>query len=311
MLNYAYKDKKSPIHSLGTLPKLAWILSVLVFALLFHHPLYVFGLFVATVAVVVAAGVWREWLGFMKFAAILFVLAIVFNMLLNYNGSHILWSLPIHIPGLGQVKFTLESLLSGVIIGLMLATIISVFSLFTLTVHPDKLMDLMTRLKLPYRSVLLTSLTARFVPTIFSDLTTIADAQRSRGVEMEKGGFINKNRAYATMAVPLLANSLDRAVQVAEAMEARAFGLSTKRTLYKPQGFTRFDALGLAIVLSACALAGVICWKAGWVSYLFNQSYLLAQLGIETYPTLMFLGVFGLLLLIIPLGIWQRRWQLD
>jgi energy-coupling factor transport system permease protein len=128
---------------------------------------------------------------------------------------------------------------------------------------------------------------------------------------MEKGGFINKNKAYATMAVPLLANSLDRAVQVAEAMEARAFGLSKKRTFYKPQGFTRFDALGLAIVFAACTLAGFICWKAGWASYLFNQSYSLAQLGIEAYPTLMFLGVFGLLLLIIPLGDWQGRWQRD
>lgn len=311
MLNYTYKEKRSAIHSLSTLPKLAWILSVLVFALLLHHPLYLFGLFVATVAVALAAGVWREWLGFMKLAGILFVSAIVFNMLLNYNGSHILWSLPIRIPGLGQVRFTLESLLSGVAIGLMLVTIISTFSLFTLTVHPDKLMDLMIQLKLPYRSVLLTSLTARLVPTIFSDLSTISDAQRSRGVEMEKGSFINKSKAYATMAMPLLANSLDRAVQIAEAMEARAFGVSKKHTFYKPGGFTRFDALGLAIVLAACALVGLICSKIGWASYLFNQSYSLAQLGIESYPTLVFLGVFMLLLLIIPLGVWQRRWQRD
>ncbi len=309
MLNYAYKEKRSTIHSLSTMPKLAWILSVLVLALLLQHPLYLFGLFLATVAVAAAARVQREWLGLMKLAGILFILAIVFNMLLNYHGSHVLWSLPIRIPGLGQIRFTLEAMISGVTTGLMLVTIVSAFSLFTLTIHPDKLMDLVIRIRLPYRSVLLTSLTARFVPTIFSDLSTISDAQRSRGVEIEKRGLINKSKAYFTMALPLLANSLDRAAQSAEAMEARAFGSSRKRTVYNRDAFTRFDALGLAIVIVAWVLAVIVLRQTEWGGHLFGLS--LARLKIQFYPPLVFLGIFGLLLLIIPLGAWQKRWQHD
>jgi len=45
----------------------------------------------------------------------------------------------------------------------------------TLTIHPDDLMLAMIKLKLPYKSVLVTSLATRFVPTLVDDVERITD----------------------------------------------------------------------------------------------------------------------------------------
>jgi energy-coupling factor transport system permease protein len=74
-------------------------------------------------------------------------------------------------------------------------------------------------------------------PTIAADSQNIMDSMRARGVEFDQGRFLSKVRARANVVMPLLFNSLDRSIAIAEAMETRGFGAG-KRTNYSETRLT-------------------------------------------------------------------------
>lgn len=249
MTSYKYRDKGTAIYRLNPWCKLAWIGSVSVLALLFNNPLYLLLFFLSTLPLVLAAKVGREWKSLLKFFIFLCLLIIIINALVSNRGSHVLHQASFAIPIMGTPKITLEAIVCGVGNSLRLLAIISAFTILMFTIHPDDLMLAMTKAKLPYKSVLVTSLSTRFVPTLIDDAQCITDVQKCRGLEFEKGGRIQKAKNYMAIGIPLLSNSLDRAVQVAEAMESRAFGSGKNRTFYKELKITRFDAVMVVVAL--------------------------------------------------------------
>ena len=279
-MNYKYRNKHTAIHRLNPWCKLAWIASVFILALLLNNPLYLLLLFLSTLPLILAARVWKEWASLMKFFLLLCLLIIVINALVSNEGVHVLWQASFALPLIGTPKITLEAILCGAGNSLRLLAIISAFTLLTFTIHPDDLMLAMTKLKLPYKSVLVTSLSTRFVPAIIDDARCITDVQRSRGLELDRVGRVQKAKNYMAIGIPLLSNSLDRAVQVAEAMESRAFGSGKNRTFYRELKITRFDAVALA-----CALLPGIFGIA---------MRCLGQGGYDYYPVVQGIGLTGL-----------------
>jgi energy-coupling factor transport system permease protein len=62
------------------------------------------------------------------------------------------------------------------------------------------------------------------------DAQTVVDAQRSRGLELDKGNFMKRIRNYVPILIPLIISAIRRSVELAEALEARGFGATEKRT---------------------------------------------------------------------------------
>jgi energy-coupling factor transport system permease protein len=56
------------------------------------------------------------------------------------------------------------------------------------------------------------------------------DAQKARGLELEKGGFMKRIRNYIPILIPLIVSAIRRSLELAEAMESRAWGAVKKRT---------------------------------------------------------------------------------
>jgi energy-coupling factor transport system permease protein len=215
--SFRYRDKGTPVHKLNPFCKLAWIVSILVLALILDNPLFLLLLFLSTLPVVGAARVWREWLPAMKFTLFLCPAIIIINALVSSHGTHVLFEAPFRLPVMGTPVITLEAIVYGAAMSLRLLAIISAFAILTFTVHPDDMMLAMIRMKLPYKSVLVTSLSTRFIPTLIDDIERITDIQRSRGLELDKGKLSQRIRSRSSIVIALLSNSLDRAVQVAEA----------------------------------------------------------------------------------------------
>ena len=244
MLTYKYKDKGTVIHRLSPWSKLGWMASLVLPALFFNHPVYLLLLFLSTIPVVLVAKLSKEWAALMKFSLFLCMLIIVVNALVSQQGSHVLLQAPFSAPVIGNPRITLEGLGWGLGNSLRLLVIISAFTLLIFAIHPDDLMLALAKLKLPYKSLLVSSLSAKFVPILVEDVKLIADVQRSRGLELDKGGRLRKARGYMAIGIPLLSNSLERAAGLAEAMESRGFG-SGKRTLYKELKLTQLEVLAL------------------------------------------------------------------
>jgi len=103
-------------------------------------------------------------------------------------------------------------------------------SLFFLTASPDELEQVMKTFRLP-RDVVFAFVTAvRFIPVMMLDTLQIMDAQKSRGLELEKGNVLRRVRNMVPILVPLVVNSVVRSGELAEAMESRAYGAVPKPT---------------------------------------------------------------------------------
>ena len=308
MISFRYRDKGTPIHKLNPFCKLAWIGSILVLALILNNPFFLFVLFLSTLPVIKAARVWREWLSFMKFTLFLCIAIIIVNALVSSHGSHVLFEAPFRMPVMGAPIITLEAIVYGAAMALRLLAIISAFAILTFTIHPDDMMLAMIKMKLPYKSVLVTSLSTRFIPTLIDDMERITDVQRSRGLELDKGKLSQRIRSRSSIVIALLSNSLDRAVQVAEAMESRAFGTGRHRTFYKNIRFSPIDITTLVLVLLPCVL-GIFMGVSGYGQYQYYPT--LEGIGLSRLEWFLLPLLVFVLLIILPLAYLKQRVDLD
>lgn len=113
---------------------------------------------------------------------------------------------------------------------LRLVVLMTAFSLFFLTVHPDDFALALIKMRIPYEFAFAFSMAVRYVPTIATETETIRDAQMSRGLELESGNVLQRVRNYIPILIPIIVSSIRRALQVAESLESRAFGSTAKRT---------------------------------------------------------------------------------
>ena len=271
LFNLSYHNNKSAVHRLNPLVKITWTAGIVLLALLIDHPLLIGMLFISTVPVAIAAKVYRQWFMFIKLALWMGVVVVVINSLASNAGAHVLWQSNIYLPLIGQINITVEGLAFGVFMAVRLACVISAFALFSLTVHPDDLLSAMLILKLPYKTAMVTALSLRFVPVLVEDAGRISDAHRSRGLELDRGGAIGRIKRRASIIFSLLSNSLERTIQIAEAMEARAFGGSPGRTFYFRLPLKYSERITLIILIMVFGL-GIFASFAGLVEFDYYPS---------------------------------------
>jgi energy-coupling factor transporter transmembrane protein EcfT len=154
--------------------------------------------------------------------------------------------LPSWLPGIrigGPV--TLERVTAALSEGLIIATVIIIFGAANSVTSPKKLLRTLPTFihQLGTTMVIATSV----FPQLISSITRIKRAQFLRS---------GKKPSTLSVGIPLLEESLTRAVALAESMEARGFGISKKASRYRPIAFTAVD-LGVVTSGFVAALAMV------------------------------------------------------
>jgi energy-coupling factor transport system permease protein len=129
-------------------------------------------------------------------------------------GSHPIWTGPI-VPVLGQLDVTREELSSALFQALRLGAVGLAFAAYALLLDHDRLL---AAAGVARRSLLAVALATPLVPTLERDAHGLVESLRARGLVVE--GV----RRRATLLSPLLAGSLERGLNLAEAMEARGYG---------------------------------------------------------------------------------------
>ena len=133
-------------------------------------------------------------------------------------------------------------------------------SLLTFTTSPVEIADgiegLMSPLKLikfpVHEFALIMSIALRFIPTLLDETDRIIKAQKARGADFESGNIFKRAKALVPVLIPLLIGSFRRADELADAMDARCYAGSKKRTKFKKAVITYRDIFGIII------LAGLI-----------------------------------------------------
>ena len=157
-------------------------------------------------------------------------------------GWHVVWSGPT-VPVLGQLDITREELHNGLFQGLRLTAVALAFAAYALLLDHDRLVQ---SARFARRSVLAIALATRLVPTLERDAAGLVEALRGRGIE------VTGVRGRGRMLVPLLAGSLERSLNLAEAMEARGYGRpGATRALQAPWGLAERAALAGSVLIVA------------------------------------------------------------
>jgi energy-coupling factor transport system permease protein len=185
-------------------------------AIAFFEVLPLILLFLIQIPFVLLASVQREWVRSLKGASFLVALIFVVNFVFAYFGGT-------YPPHMSPWEYPLA-------MSLRFLVLVESFSIFFLTTSPDHLSLALEQSHVPYEFCFAFTTAVRFVPVLAEEAQTIMDAQKARGLELERGNFIKRVRNYIPILIPLIVNAIRRSLELAEAMESRAWGATKKRT---------------------------------------------------------------------------------
>ena len=133
---------------------------------------------------------------------------------------------------------TLESILYGFSAGLMLATVLLWFVNFNRVITSDKFVYLFGRI-IPALSLVL-SMTLRFIPKFKAQMKTVIDAQRCIGRDIHSGSLWSRMKTAITILSILITWALENAIETADSMKSRGYGLKG-RTAFSIYRFDERD----------------------------------------------------------------------
>ncbi len=237
---FKFSTLKTPIHQLDPRAKFLLVVALVIPALFFASIYVMIFLLLLQIPLLVLGRVLTRWVWSMRRAVFLSGLIFLVNL------------------------FT-SSIFSAVALTLRFLVLLTTFSLFFMTTSPDDLglaidkvgpIRWLSRKWLGYPNALSFTFTTavRLVPTMAADAQTVVDAQRSRGLELDKGNFLKRIRNYVPILIPLLLIAIRRSLELAEALESRGFPgkegrVSLFELKFKPvdYGVMACSALGLAV----------------------------------------------------------------
>jgi energy-coupling factor transport system permease protein len=213
---FRFRYIHSPIHQLDPRVKFLYVLIIFGIAIAFLEVLPLVLLFLIQIPFVLLASVQREWVRSLKGAAFLAIIIFVVNFAIGYFG--------------GTYPSSMSPWEYPLAMSLRFLVLVESFSIFFLTTSPDHLSLALEQSHVPYEFCFAFTTAIRFVPVLAEEAQTIMDAQKARGLELERGNFIKRVKNYIPILIPLIVSAIRRSLELAEAMESRAWGATKKRT---------------------------------------------------------------------------------
>jgi energy-coupling factor transport system permease protein len=230
-----------------------YCLALALAGLMLSNPLVLAAVTLACAGAGFAAGVGRELRRAARFAVPLMIVICAVNALAAREGLTVIARLGT-VPVFGRLDITSEAVAYGGILGLRALTLILAAALYTATVDPDEMLKLFRRLS--FRSALTATLATRMVPVLTRDAGRLADAQRCRpGSPPTRSQLLRATTA----------NVLDRALDVAAALEVRGYSEARPAKRAAP-AWSRHDLAFTASALAILAIA-VATALANWAPF--------------------------------------------
>jgi energy-coupling factor transport system permease protein len=165
-------------------------------------------------------------------------------------------SLPLILPMVGLV-FAISFLSYGLSIASLLAlrllNLLTVSLVFFQKITPEEVGDAIRKLGIPYEWSFIMTTSMRYVPLINRRIRQIADAQRSRGIDLRPR--LRNVPNFMALLMPLLVQSFLLSEELAMAMESRGFR-SKARSFRKEYRIAPWEFLLMILCLvSTVALA--------------------------------------------------------
>ena len=215
-----YLDNNSFIHRLDPRTKITVFLLTFVAILLFEDPFWMMPVTFLILLQLIVSGSLKN---LFRIRYILIVLTISSLVLWNFFSkgvTHLFW------------VFEVESFYYSIARTLLMVLMVSAGMILISTTRNEELVLGMIRMGMPYRVGFAISTALRLVPTIASSTLTISQAQRSRGLDLDSGGLLDRVRKFMPLLVPVFISTIRNTNIFAMALESKGFGAREQRTFY-------------------------------------------------------------------------------
>lgn len=258
--------------------QLCYFAAVIAFSMAAFHPV--------CIALSLAAGFgysaylrgWRATGRSLLWQLPLVVLIAVCNPLFSASGST-------ELLRIGVRAVYLESFVYGACMGALLVSVILWFSNASHVLTADKVMALLGNAA-PVVALML-SMAARLVPRFMRRGAEIDAVQRAcSGVRPRSAK--DRTAFRIRLSSVLMGWSMEDSLETADAMRARGWGASRKRTVCRRYRFRAFDAAALAVLALLGAVSGFLVWTAcSQFSFYPTVSELVVWWGYVPYAVLL------------------------
>lgn len=243
-----YVDTPSTLHQkIDPRTKLVALLTSFGLALEFNDPL-VLGIITAAI---LGFGLWAK-LEFKRFVP--FLVGAGWFLLLGI----VIWPAYIHqgvtLFTVFGIVVTLDGVLFGLAMGLRVALMVIAAGVWMMTTSPQKMTLGLLKMGMPYKAGLAMSTSIRFVPLINAERATIIEAQRARGLRLDRGNPLSRAGKYVSVIGPMFLRAVDLAQSLAVAMDARGFGARNNRSSIIHIEITQVDR----IIMWGCLVALIL-----------------------------------------------------
>lgn len=172
------------------------------------------------------------------------------------------------LPGIAPV--TLETTLIGITSALRFILFIWLSRLLTFTTSVSEILIGMIKMRSPPEVATSLGIAFSSVPLMINQFSTVIEAQKSRGSQIEVRNPIRKAISFIPVVVPGIYLTILRGMNVARTVEARAFTYDPKkRTFRKEIAFRTNDYAFLAVSGLLTVAIATLRVLYGWFDYTF------------------------------------------
>lgn len=241
--------------------------AVISMSMFFMHPIYL----CLTLMMALALNFLFKRGSFLKewklYVPLFFIMAII-NPLISHNGELVLFYM-------NGNAVTVEAIVYGVAIAMMLVAVMLWFSGYNEVMTSDKFLYLFS--KISPALALTISISMRLVPRFTYQLMQIANAQKTIGMDYRTGSLLHRIKCIARILSVLITWALDNAMDTADSMKARGYGIG-KRSTFSIFVFTRRDRQLLTVIMLLVVVnIGAVFYGA--TTFYFYPTFSSVQLG--------------------------------
>lgn len=251
-----YIEKDSFLHSLDPRTKLLICLSLISLPFIFTHPLVMVLILCGMIFVAFSGKIASEFAKRLKFLIPMAVVAfLLWSLFYNYSLFTSASSTQT-IFTLGPLRLTQFGVLYGISMSFKILVLIGTPLLFFLTVTNSDFTLSLVELKVPYKVAFGIGLALRMVGVFEDEMTKIKQAQRSRGLALEKGNLLTRIRKSIPIIIPTIFSGLETSDQLSTAMELKGFESQEEKTFLKDLELRKKDysVMVLCVVIIALSI---------------------------------------------------------
>ncbi len=292
---YKMKNEFTTYHPIVNL---IYFVLVIGFSCFFLHPACLIASFLCAFIYSVMLGGVKSLKTNLIFMFPVMIFTAILNPLFNHEGVTIILYFPNGNP------LTAESIYYGIAAAIMLVSVILWFSCYNKIMTSDKFIYVFGKI-IPSLSLMI-SMTLRFVPRFISQFKLVSNAQKCIGRDVSNGKLVNRAKNIISIMSIMLTWSLENAVDTADSMRSRGYGLSG-RTAFSIYAFDKRDlcALLCIMILGIYVFIGAVLGK-------IHFDYFPTMRGgeVSTYSTSIFVAYFLLCICPVIIEVWEvQRWK--